>query len=61
VGQRGYVSLLRLAGLVAERRFVDHDEIATRIVGAVGQAGARELLDLLTRPRTVQGVKVAAP
>jgi hypothetical protein len=28
---------------------VDHDDIATYIVGAVGQAGARELLDAPSR------------
>lgn len=26
-----------------------HDEIATRVVAAVGEAGARQLLDVLTR------------
>jgi hypothetical protein len=29
---------------------VDHDEIAARVGGAVGEAGAREFLDVLTRP-----------
>jgi hypothetical protein len=29
---------------------VDHNEIATRVIAAVGEAGARELLDALTRP-----------
>jgi hypothetical protein len=28
---------------------VDHDEIGRRIIAAVGVAGARELLDVLTR------------
>jgi hypothetical protein len=29
---------------------VDHDDIGARIVAAVGEDGARELLDVLTRP-----------
>jgi hypothetical protein len=29
---------------------VDHDEIAARVVSAVGEAGARELLGVPTRP-----------
>jgi len=29
---------------------MDHDDIGRRIVSAVGMAGARELLDVLTRP-----------
>ena len=28
----------------------DHEEIASRVVAAVGEAGARELLDALTQP-----------
>jgi hypothetical protein len=28
---------------------IDHDEISRRIIAAVGVAGARELLDVLTR------------
>jgi hypothetical protein len=29
---------------------IDHEDIGARIVAAVGEAGARELLDSLTRP-----------
>jgi hypothetical protein len=28
---------------------VDYDDIRSRVIGAVGEAGARELLDVLTR------------
>jgi hypothetical protein len=29
---------------------IDHEDIGARVVAAVGEAGARELLDSLTRP-----------
>lgn len=36
----------------------DHEEIAERIVAAVGEAGAREFLDILTRSQAERAVLI---
>jgi hypothetical protein len=37
---------------------VDHAEISARVVGAVGEAGARELLDAVTRPEAYRAALI---